>query len=79
MTEEITGVDLIAAQIYITAGLSLSMLGLDQSRIVPRGHAIQCRVTTEGKKIKEVGMGKQLLLSKLCFDHVFHIIMLLVS
>lgn len=49
--EEITGVDLIAAQIYITAGISLSMLGLHQDRILPRGHAIQCRVTTEGKSI----------------------------
>lgn len=34
------GVDLIAAQIRIAAGLSLTDLNLTQDKIVPRGHAI---------------------------------------
>ncbi|KAG5463371.1 MAG: hypothetical protein BJ554DRAFT_8123 [Olpidium bornovanus] len=45
--EEVTGIDLVAAQIEIAAGKSLSSLGLDQHKIIRRGYAIQCRVTTE--------------------------------
>ncbi len=47
ITEEITGVDLVAAQIQIAAGASLPQLGLTQERINLRGYAIQCRITTE--------------------------------
>lgn len=47
ITEEITGVDLVAAQIQIAAGASLQQLGLLQDKITTRGFAIQCRITTE--------------------------------
>ncbi|KAI9031516.1 pyruvate carboxylase [Phycomyces nitens] len=47
ITEEITGIDIIAAQIQIAAGALLPQLGLTQQRIRQRGFAIQCRVTTE--------------------------------
>lgn len=47
ITEEITGIDLVAAQIQIAAGASLTQLGLTQDRITTRGFAIQCRITTE--------------------------------
>ena len=47
ITEEITGIDIVAAQIQIAAGASLSQLGLTQDRISTRGFAIQCRITTE--------------------------------
>lgn len=47
ITEEITGIDIVAAQIQIAAGASLAQLGLTQDRISIRGFAIQCRITTE--------------------------------
>ncbi|KAI5866574.1 pyruvate carboxylase [Durotheca rogersii] len=47
ITEEITGIDIVAAQIQIAAGASLQQLGLTQDRISTRGYAIQCRITTE--------------------------------
>lgn len=47
ITEEITGVDIVAAQIQIAAGASLEQLGLLQDKITTRGFAIQCRITTE--------------------------------
>ncbi|CAO3660754.1 unnamed protein product [Umbelopsis ramanniana] len=47
ITEEITGIDIVAAQIQIAAGALLPQLGLTQQRIHQRGFAIQCRVTTE--------------------------------
>ncbi|KAI2629876.1 pyruvate carboxylase [Hypoxylon sp. NC1633] len=47
ITEEITGIDVVAAQIQIAAGASLQQLGLTQDRISTRGFAIQCRITTE--------------------------------
>lgn len=47
ITEEITGLDIVAAQIQIAAGASLPQLGLTQEAITKRGFAIQCRVTTE--------------------------------
>lgn len=47
ITEEITGVDIVAAQIQIAAGASLEQLGLLQEKITTRGFAIQCRITTE--------------------------------
>lgn len=47
ITEEITGIDIVAAQIQIAAGARLEDLGLTQDKISTRGFAIQCRVTTE--------------------------------
>lgn len=47
ITEEITGIDIVAAQIQIAAGASLADLGLTQDAITMRGAAIQCRITTE--------------------------------
>jgi pyruvate carboxylase len=47
VTEEVTDVDLVQAQIRIAAGESLADLGLTQDRIRLRGTALQCRVTTE--------------------------------
>ncbi|EJS43759.1 pyc1p [Saccharomyces arboricola H-6] len=47
ITEEITGIDIVAAQIQIAAGASLPQLGLFQDKITTRGFAIQCRITTE--------------------------------
>ncbi|KAH8403771.1 hypothetical protein KR215_002619 [Drosophila sulfurigaster] len=47
VTEEITGIDLVQSQIRIAEGMTLNELGLAQEKILPRGYAIQCRVTTE--------------------------------
>lgn len=47
ISEEITGVDIVSAQIQIAAGASLADLGLLQDQITTRGFAIQCRITTE--------------------------------
>ena len=44
ITEEITGVDLIKAQINIAAG---GELGIRQQDIVIRGHSIECRINAE--------------------------------
>ncbi|EMP39220.1 Pyruvate carboxylase [Chelonia mydas] len=47
VTEEITDVDLVHAQIHIAEGKSLAELSLRQDSIRINGCAIQCRVTTE--------------------------------
>jgi pyruvate carboxylase len=47
ITEEITGIDIVGAQIQIAAGATLEDLGLSQATIQKRGSAIQCRITTE--------------------------------
>jgi pyruvate carboxylase len=47
VTEEVTGIDLVQAQIKIAAGATLEEIGLVQDDIQTRGVAIQCRVTTE--------------------------------
>jgi pyruvate carboxylase len=47
VTEEVTDVDLVTAQIRIAAGESLADLGLDQQGIRVSGTAMQCRITTE--------------------------------
>jgi pyruvate carboxylase len=47
VTEEVTDVDLVQAQIRIAAGESLADLGLTQDRIQLHGAALQCRITTE--------------------------------
>ncbi|KAJ3193250.1 pyruvate carboxylase [Irineochytrium annulatum] len=47
VTEEMTGVDIVAAQIQIALGATLASLGLSQPSISVRCTAIQCRVTAE--------------------------------
>jgi pyruvate carboxylase len=47
VTEEVTDVDLVQAQLRIAAGETLADLGLSQDRIALRGTAVQCRITTE--------------------------------
>uniref|UniRef100_A0AAQ4S1D8 Pyruvate carboxylase n=1 Tax=Gasterosteus aculeatus aculeatus TaxID=481459 RepID=A0AAQ4S1D8_GASAC len=47
VTEEITDVDLVHAQLHVCEGRSLPELGLKQDKIRVNGCAIQCRVTTE--------------------------------
>ncbi|XP_058271109.1 pyruvate carboxylase a isoform X1 [Hemibagrus wyckioides] len=47
VTEEITDVDLVHAQLRVCEGRSLPELGLKQDKIKINGTAIQCRVTTE--------------------------------
>ena len=47
VTEEVTDVDLVAAQLRIAGGASLAELGLRQETIQTRGTALQCRITTE--------------------------------
>ena len=47
ITEEVTGVDIVASQIQIAAGATLRDLGLSQESLIARGSAIQCRITTE--------------------------------
>jgi pyruvate carboxylase len=45
--EEITGIDIVAAQLRIAFGMTLPELELTQESIQIRGYAIQCRITTE--------------------------------
>ena len=47
VTEEITDVDLVSAQLRIASGETLADLGLNQDAIRPHGAALQCRITTE--------------------------------
>jgi pyruvate carboxylase len=47
VTEEITDVDLVQAQMRIAAGESLAELGLGPDTVHVRGAALQCRITTE--------------------------------
>ncbi|HEV2610187.1 MAG TPA: carboxyl transferase domain-containing protein [Noviherbaspirillum sp.] len=48
VTEEVTGVDLVKAQLQLAGGATLGQLGLDQGDIpAPRGHAIQLRINME--------------------------------
>jgi pyruvate carboxylase len=47
VTEEVTDVDLVQAQMRIAAGETLVDLGLTQESITLRGAALQCRITTE--------------------------------
>ncbi len=44
ITEEVLGIDLVAAQLRIAAG---DPLGFDPSDLTPRGHAIECRINAE--------------------------------
>ncbi len=48
VTEEVTGVDIVKAQIQLAEGATIAELGLDQQGIAtPRGYAIQARVCME--------------------------------
>ena len=47
VTEEVTDVDLVQSQMRIASGETLADLGLSQDKIVLRGSALQCRITTE--------------------------------
>ena len=47
VTEEVTSVDLVQAQLRIAAGERLADLGLLQERIEMLGAALQCRITAE--------------------------------
>lgn len=47
VTEEITDVDLVQAQMRLAAGETLAQLGLTQDAITMHGVALQCRITTE--------------------------------
>ncbi|AXO25174.1 pyruvate carboxylase [Mycobacterium avium subsp. hominissuis] len=47
VTEEITDVDLVSAQLRIASGQTLEEIGLSQDSVIPRGAAMQCRITTE--------------------------------
>ncbi|MCQ9164286.1 pyruvate carboxylase [Arthrobacter sp. STN4] len=47
VTEEITDVDLVQAQLRIAAGETLADLGLSQETVQVKGAALQCRITTE--------------------------------
>jgi acetyl-CoA/propionyl-CoA carboxylase biotin carboxyl carrier protein len=44
ITEQVTGVDIVAAQLRVAAG---EPLGLTQDDVVVRGHALECRVNAE--------------------------------
>ena len=47
VTEEVTDVDLVQAQMRIASGETLADLGLTQESVRVRGAALQCRITTE--------------------------------
>lgn len=49
VTEEVTGIDIVRAQILVTEGKTLAEAtgAADQDEIRLHGHAIQCRITTE--------------------------------
>ncbi|MFP3948550.1 MAG: pyruvate carboxylase [Longimicrobiales bacterium] len=47
VTELILGIDVVQAQIRVAEGFSLADAGVPEVIPEPRGHAIQCRVTTE--------------------------------
>ncbi|MER6417818.1 carboxyl transferase domain-containing protein [Streptomyces sp. NPDC001137] len=48
VTEEVTGVDLVAAQLRLAAGATLEELRLGGPPTAPRGFAVQARVAAEG-------------------------------
>jgi acetyl/propionyl-CoA carboxylase alpha subunit/acetyl-CoA carboxylase carboxyltransferase component len=62
VTEQITGIDLVQAQLQIAGGATLAVLGLRQQDIPPpRGYAVQCRVnletlTADGSPMPAVGI-----------------------
>ncbi len=50
ITEQVTGIDLIEAQLHLAGGATLAELGLGSQEAIgrPRGHAIQARVVVQG-------------------------------
>ncbi|CAM5690523.1 Pyruvate carboxylase OS=Streptomyces glaucescens OX=1907 GN=pyc-1 PE=4 SV=1 [Streptomyces glaucescens] len=48
VTEEVTDVDLVQAQLRIASGETLADLGLSQETLTLRGAALQCRITDRG-------------------------------
>jgi acetyl-CoA carboxylase biotin carboxylase subunit len=55
VTEQISGIDLVAEQIRVASGLPLSV---SQEDIVLNGHAIECRINAEDAKIFMPSLGK---------------------
>ncbi|MFK7887178.1 MAG: acetyl-CoA carboxylase biotin carboxylase subunit [Gammaproteobacteria bacterium] len=55
VTEQITGIDIVKQQLRIAAG---EPLGFDQSDIVIKGHAIECRVNAEDPETFRPSPGK---------------------
>ena len=48
VTEEITGIDLVRAQLQVAAGSTLADIGLEQADVPsPRGYAVQARINME--------------------------------
>ena len=47
VTEQVTGIDIVQSTFLIAGGASLEQIGLVQEKIIPRGVAMQCRITTE--------------------------------
>ncbi|HEX6056011.1 MAG TPA: pyruvate carboxylase, partial [Intrasporangium sp.] len=47
VTEEVTDIDLVVLQLQLASGETLTSLGIRQEDVVPRGFALQCRITTE--------------------------------
>jgi len=48
VTEQVTGIDLVQAQLRLAGGETLADLGLEDERAAaPRGYAVQCRVNME--------------------------------
>lgn len=47
VTEQVTGIDIVQSTLLIAGGASLEEIGLEQEKIIPRGVAMQCRITTE--------------------------------
>ncbi len=47
VTEQVTGIDIVQTTFLIAGGASLEEVGLEQDKIIPRGVAMQCRITTE--------------------------------
>jgi pyruvate carboxylase len=47
VTEEVTSIDIVQAQLQIAAGATLSDLDISQDAIEVTGTALQCRITTE--------------------------------
>ena len=52
VTEQVTGIDLVAAQFRIAAGATLAELGLGDQTAVgpPRGYSVQARVVATGHR-----------------------------
>ena len=47
VTEEVTAIDIVQAQLQMAAGATLAELGIAQDGIEVTGTALQCRITTE--------------------------------